>query len=378
MNLEEYNKKLAELKTKGLKLAQEGKLDEAEKVKAECEALAKSFEAEKAEAAEENAVTPQAVPKEMQNNTEVEEKRVMSYTAESAVYKTAYLKNLVGRDMNAEENDAYKLVNAETTTTAAPVMPTTMVNQIWDLIKENHAIVGDLNTLKTQTVLEVPVVKAISAGKGKKTAENTANDELTLTKAKVTLSGNDFTAFIDLSYAAMNMALPALESYIVTEIAATIGDAIADDAVTTITGAIASANSIAVTGTLKYANVAAAFGALKRVSSPVVYVTRSTLFNKLATLEDTAGHLIFVPDANTGAEAGRLLGATVKIEDSVGDDKILVGDGKRVINNIVTDVMVETDKDIKTHTITYSGYERSQCALVDDQSFALITITAGS
>ena len=81
--------------------------------------------------------------------------------------------------------------------------------------------------------------------------------------------------------------------------------------------------------------------------------------------------------ANEGVE-GYLLGAPVKIEDSVADDDILIGDPSKVTNNVITDILVETDKDIKAHMYIYSGYERSECALIDDKAFALLTVKASA
>lgn len=384
MTLKEYNEKMADLKAKGAALAKAGKLDEAKAVKAEIDQLTDTFEAEKVAKGEEDALQDDhTVPDAIQNKANLgeENKKMPKFTAGSVEYKNAYLKTLAGRvDLTADETEAFKQVNAATTESADPVMPTTMVNTIWDLITAEHSLVADFQTLRTGTVIEVPVYKSITAGKAKKVAENTAPDaEMAFDKEKVTLSGNDHAAYIDLSYATANMALDALESFITTHIADSLGDVLAEEALTMLTGdkGIATANKISVTGALKYANLAAAFGALKRASNVAVYVTRSVLYNKLATLEDTAGHLIFVPDATAGV-AGTLLGAPVKIEDAVGDAGILIGDGKRVINSVITDPMIETDRDIKTHTLTYSGYERSQAQLIDDKSFAYITISAAA
>ena len=75
---------------------------------------------------------------------------------------------------------------------------------------------------------------------------------------------------------------------------------------------------------------------------------------------------------------GTLLGAPVKIEDSLVDDEILIGDPKRIVSNVISDIMVETDKDIKVHKYIYSGYARMECALVDPESMALLTVKTSS
>lgn len=91
---------------------------------------------------------------------------------------------------------------------------------------------------------------------------------------------------------------------------------------------------------------------------------------------DTTGRPIFQPSAQPGAE-GVLLGATIKIEDAVADGVILVGDPKKFVYNMVQDIIVETDKDIKHHVYTYAGYARGEGSLIDDLAFAQLTPKAG-
>ena len=63
------------------------------------------------------------------------------------------------------------------------------------------------------------------------------------------------------------------------------------------------------------------------------------------------------------------------MEDAVADNKILVGDPKKVVFNMIEDIMLEKEKDIKNHVYTYSGYARGEGALIDDKAFAELTVT---
>jgi HK97 family phage major capsid protein len=90
-------------------------------------------------------------------------------------------------------------------------------------------------------------------------------------------------------------------------------------------------------------------------------------------MEDSQGRPIFQPNAQTGAE-GFCLGATVKVEDAVADGVLLIGDGSKVTYNMVQDIMIENDKDIKKHVTTYAGYARGEGALIDDTAFATLTV----
>lgn len=294
-----------------------------------------------------------------------------SYTAASPEYRSAFLKNLLGQELTREERAAFVATTANT----AAVLPTTMLNQIWDLVSTQHAIMGDITIYRTGTILEVVKHTAIAQGKAKKVAENAANDDEQNTFVKVTLSGNDFSKHVDITYAMSAMSMDALEQYLVNEIANSLGQAMAEDVVAQIGNDMNAANKVttAAVKTVTFAEIAQLFGKLKRVGNVVAYMTRATLYNYLVALSDASGKPIYQTNAQEGA-LGAILGATVKIEDAVADNVILVGDPGKVVYNMIQDVMIESDKDIKKHVITYSGYARGSGALIDDVAFAQLSV----
>ena len=310
-----------------------------------------------------------AVTRKFENK---EEKKTMEYNSASKEYRNAFLKNLVGSEMNVEERAAFTHTTANTT---AP-LPATMLNEIWDLVSKQHVIMGDIKTYRTGTILEVVKHTAIVAGKAAVTAQGVANaDDEQNTLVKVTLSGKDFSKHVVLSYAMATMSIDALEAYLVSEISSSLGDAMSDDTVATIKAGTAAANKVNSTGVkaVTYLELAKLFGLLKRVNGRTIYVNNATFYNYIVSIVDTAGRPIFQPTMQDGAQ-GVLLGAQVKIEESVADNEIFVGDPQRVVCNMVQDVLIEQDKDIKTHTNIYAGYARAESALLDDLSFAILTV----
>lgn len=295
-----------------------------------------------------------------------------AYNAASPEYRSAFLKNLLGEDLSKEERAAF----VHTTINTGNVLPTTMLNRIWDLVSTEHSIMGDITIYRTGTILEVVKHTAIAAGAAKTVAENAANDDEQNTFIKVTLSGKDFSKHVDISYAMERMSIDALEQYLTSEIARQLGAAMAADVVSQIGTDMASGNkkSSAKAATLTFAEVASAFGSLARVSNVVVYAKRSTIYNYLVGMVDTSGRPIFQTTAQQGA-AGSILGATIKVEDAVADNVLLIGDPSKVVYNMVQDVMIESDRDIKKHVTTYSGYARGQGALIDGSAFAQLTVT---
>lgn len=294
------------------------------------------------------------------------------YNAASPEYRSAFLKNLLGEDLSKEERAAF----VHTTTNSGNVLPTTMLNRIWDLVSTEHSIMGDITVYRTGTILEVVKHTAIAAGAAKVVAENAANDDEQNTFVKVTLSGKDFSKHVDISYAMERMSLDALEQYLTSEIARQLGAAMAADIVSQIGTDMAAGNkkTTAKAATVTFAEVAALFGSLQRVSNVVVYGKRSTIYTYLVGMVDASGRPVFQTTAQQGA-AGSLLGATIKVEDAVADNVLLIGDPSKVVYNMVQDIMIESDRDIKKHVTTYSGYARGQGALIDGSAFAQLTVT---
>lgn len=303
---------------------------------------------------------------------EKEERKAVEYDAASPEYRRAFMKNLLGEEMTAEERSAWVHTTANTTA----VLPTTMLNNIWDLVSSQHSIMGDITIYRTGTIIEVVKHTAIAQGDAATVNENAANDDEKNTFVKVTLSGNDFSKHVDVSYAMERMSIDALESYLTNEIANQIGAAMASDVITQIGTDMDSGNKVnsAANNEVTFKELAALFGKLERAQNVTVYAKRSTVYKYLVGMVDSNKRPVFQPNAQAGA-AGSIIGATIKIEDAVADNVILIGDPKNVVYNMVQDIMIESDRDIKKHVTTYSGYARGQGALIVPKSFAQLTVT---
>ena len=291
-----------------------------------------------------------------------------NFTLASEEYRSAFLKHLRGEDMTDIEKRAFTFL---TTNTTAP-LPEVMQNRIIDLIGEAHPIVADVYTMHSNTAITIPVAKAVTADAGK-TDEGAASKELQITFDNVNLSGEDYTANVKLSYKMRNMAIPAFEDYIVSQIAARLGAKLAADIVANIKSGMNPINTVS--GGVTYAGICSAFGLLKRVGTVVVYGTRMGVYNKLVGMVDANKRPIFQQAITAGA-AGALLGCTIKFEDALGDGELLIGDPKKYIQNVVAPTVIETDKDLDNHTVVYSGYTCQEGVLTDDKAFSLVTETA--
>ena len=289
----------------------------------------------------------------------------LSFTLASEEYRSAFLKNMRGEDMSDIERRAFTFL---TTNTTAP-LPTVLQNRIIDMIGEAHPIVADVYRMDSHTAISIPVAKSIAADAGA-TGEGAAASELEITFDNVNLAGDDYTANVKLSYKMMNMAIPAFENYLVTQISERLGAKLAGVIVTNIKAGMNAANKVA--SGVSYANICAGFGALKRVGTVVVYGTRETIFNKLVGMVDSNKRPIFQQPI-TATAAGALLGATIKYEDALGEGELLIGDAKKYLQNVVSPVIIESSKDLDNHTVVYSGYTCQEGVLTDDKAFALVS-----
>ena len=299
-----------------------------------------------------------------------------TYGVDSAEYRNAWLKNISGRKLDSVEqrilttgiagNESGEATSIEGQNL---LVPTQILDNIWNLVTGQHSIMDDITIYRTGTVIEI--IKHTSGSGAEITTEGNAPKEEENTFAKVTLAGKDFSKYVDLTYAMQNMSIKALQPYIENEIGEAIGEIIAQDVVDTIKNSVAAGNKI-VAASPTFSDITKAFGALKRASNVAIYATRSTIYNKLIGMVGTDKKPIF-QQYPTEKAVGTILGAPVKVEDAVADGTILIGDGKKFTFNMIQDIMIETDRDIKKHVTTHSGYARGEGALVDDTAFSVIS-----
>ena len=308
-----------------------------------------------------------------------ERKKKTMYELDSKEYRTAWCKEMLGMDLSEEERTAFTHTTGTTSgQTAGYAVPTTLLNKIWDLIDETHSILKDITIYRTGTILEVCKRTAIAAGDAATVSEGAApSSDENNTFAKVTLSGKDFAKDVEISYALGLMSIDGFEEFIVNEIADRLGAALAADVITQIgTDYYSTGNDLDVgtSGKIVWGDITNAFSVLKNAKNVVVYASRATIYKYIVGMVDTTGRPIFQASANEGIE-GYLLGCPVKVEDAITDDLVWFLDPKQVVGNMVQDIMVESDKDIKKHVIIYSGYARFQCSLLAPKAAAKLDVT---
>lgn len=304
---------------------------------------------------------------------EIEERKTMgkTYNAESVEYRNAFLKKLLGEEMNEVEKRAF----LHTTENTEAVIPTELQNKIYSTMEEAHPLLKDVQVLRTGAVISIVKHTAIVAGDAKVVAEGVANDDEENTFVNVTLSGKDFSKHVDFSYRLGKMSIPAFEQYLVKEISDRIGAAMTRDIVAQIKSDLAADNKIGATvpGTLALGDFLAGLSTLKGAGRVNVYANNATFYGAIASMEGAEGRLSFIPNYQDNI-SGQVLGKGIKEEDALAEGEVLILDPSQFVYNIVQDIMLERDRDIKKHVHTIAGFAIAEGTLTNDKAGALITV----
>lgn len=277
----------------------------------------------------------------------------------SEEYRSAFYANLRGE---ATEEQRSTLLTAGTDTIA---IPKALDDKIWDNIYTDHPILGDIDIKRTGVILEVTKHTKVKAGKAGKVEEGTAATLEDNEFVKVTLVGQDYAKTVELSYAAAKMSQGALEDYLATEVANSMGEALATDIFAKMkTDLGAAAVTVAKGKSLTFSDFCKAVGSVQRGTNLKVYASRAKKFEQIVGMVDTAGQPVF--------RDGCTLGYDVKEDAAAGDDIFIVDTSKFVLN-MVQDIMIENDRDIKTHKTIISGYARAEGCMRDAGAGAYVT-----
>lgn len=292
-------------------------------------------------------------------------------TAGSVEYRNAFLKRLIGEELNEVEKRAF----THTTANSDAVMPEELQNKIYSTMEEAHPLLRDVQVLRTGAVISIVKHVAIVAGDAAVVGEGVANVDEQNTFVNVSLSGKDFSKHVDFSYRLGKMSIPAFEQYLVKEIADRIGAAMTRDIVAQIKADLAVSNSIAAStpGTLQMSDILKGLGSLKSTGRVYVYANNATFYGSIASMTGAEGKLSFIPNYQD-AISGQLLGKGIKEEDALAEGELLILDPSQFIYNVVQDVMIERDRDIKTHVHTIAGFAIADGTLTNDKAGALITV----
>lgn len=285
-----------------------------------------------------DTIEPIKEEKPMENRT---------YAIDSAEYREAYLMNLQGKELNAEQRAAVS---------ASAAVPTQTLNQIFRYLEESPILSRiDLTHIPGNVVLPVEGNVAAAAWVAVGTASTDSADGIT----SISLGAHKLIKTLEITADIEAMAIDAFEAWIVAKLGEKM-EAALDNAVFNGTGTgqptgilttVATATGTFTKAKAKYSDLVAIIAALP--SGPARNATfampRQLFFSDVLGIEDSVGQPVVHADVESPAKYN-ILGYHVILDDNIPADNILFGDFKAYKMNLAKAPVISSDDSVAFRT----------------------------
>ena len=253
-------------------------------------------------------------------------------------YRSAFYKQLLGRQLEGREREVMgseavqkRAAAFNSSSNTAAVLPTSTLNEVIVKARDMGGILGEMRSFKMPSGIAIPV--ATPGANAAWHEEGATVEPDVLEPTTVRFDAHEILRVLSISAKVQVMSIPAFESYLSEELAASVRGTLEESVVTgtgegQALGIIpgvewSEANTVAYKGALTYGDIIAALAKLKRGYSAGAKLAcnQATLFTQLYGLVDDNARPLFVPDP-TEAGKGRVLGV---VDDYVPDGTILYG-----------------------------------------------------
>ena len=308
-------------------------------------------------------------------------------------YRTAFFKQLQGKQLNAMESRALNAVarleqRADAYGTSANnggVIPTQTLNEIIAKAGKAHGLFDEVRKLQVPAGVSVPVADPATPAKWNTEGANVDSEKPDTTPVK--FDGYELIKVFSVSAKVRTMAVDAFESYLTDELNNSVIEAIADAIVNGTgtnqpTGILGAITNKVTTKALTYADIVKAMGMLKGgyQANSVFAMSTATLYNNVYALTDGNKRPIFIQDAQADT-IGRVLGKPVVVDDHIADGTVIYGDFKDgYAVNMAGGISVEssTESSFKSGRVDYRALCVADAKPLIAEAFASITITPGA
>lgn len=277
-------------------------------------------------------------------------------------YRSAFLKNLQGKNMNEVEQRAL----TTGTSSAGAAVPTTTLNLIIQKLQQTSALFSQINVTYIPGNLALAVANAKNAASWKSEGDDgTPGDD---TVVKVNLAGYELIKLVEISAAADAMTIDAFETYIAGEIGRQLSIAVeyaivngdGDGEPTGIIPGITwnTTNSVTYVDSVDYDDIMDVMALLPTMyhQNACFCANRKTLFGQIRKIKDADGKPIFAYNAQDRA-AMTILGYPIILDDYIPDDTILFCDHSYYYMNFSKSPEISSDRSasFKSGKIVYRG-----------------------
>lgn len=283
----------------------------------------------------------------IENNEEENNMENRTFAIDSVEYREAYLMNLQGRELNAEQRAAV---------TATAAVPTQTLNQVFRYLEESPILSRiDMTYIPGNVVLPVESSVAAAAWVAVGAAATDSADALT----SISLGAHKLIKTLEITADIEAMAIDAFESWIVAKLGEKM-EAALDNAVFNGTGSnqptgilktVATATGSFTKAKAKYSDLVAIIAALPAgpAKNAVFAMPRKLFFTDVIGIEDQQGQPVVHADVESPAKYN-VLGYHVILDDNIPVDNILFGDFKAYKMNIAKAPVISSDDSVAFRT----------------------------
>lgn len=315
----------------------------------------------------------------------------------SAEYRSAFMKKLLGRKLNSFEEAAFNRAMNEqradafaTSANAAAVLPTQTLNEVISKAREMGGIMSVCRSFNVPSKIAIPVGTPLTAANWHN--EGAAVDSAAPSVATITFDGYEIMNVLSISVKVQTMSIAAFESYLVEELTNCVMACIANALVNGSgsaqgTGVLSgvtwednkNAFTFSKTGGLKYADVVKVVASLKRgYSNGACWaMNNATLYNLFYGMEDANGRPIFIADPKS-ENIGKILGFPVVVDDYIPAETVIFGNFNYMGYNMPEGITIEASREssFKKGLIDYRAMAIADCKPIVTEAFVKLTRAA--
>lgn len=308
---------------------------------------------------------------------------------ESAEYRSAFFKSLLGQELTQTEQAAFTRAQGEnraasfnSTTNSAAIIPTQTLNEVVRKARTMGGLMGVCRSFNMPSKIAIPV--GTPADKAAWHTEGTAVDGVQHIPTTVSFGAYEIIKIFSISVAARKMSISAFENYLTEELAACVMETIADSLVNGTgtsqgTGILNTAGTVSANYTAAgatYKDIVAVIPKLKRgyAAGAKWAMNNATLYNQIYGLVDSNKRPIFIADPKNES-IGKILGFEVVVDDNIPDGTMIFGNFQYMGYNMVDGIAVEvsTQSSFKSGLIDYRAMAVADTKCIVPEAFVIVT-----
>lgn len=282
-----------------------------------------------------------------------------AFTVASAEYRSAWLNQIRGKELNEIEKRAFTTAVGS----AGAVVPTTTTKKIIDKVVQYCPILDKIDLMKVKGGVTIPAEgTTIDAKKHAEGAIIVADPD---TLKNVALTGYEITKLVTISKSVETMSIDAFETWLVNKVARKVSDQVnavifngsgtgEAQGVNAIPWDTENSISVAKTGTLTEANVTAVVALMKGgyFANAEWYMSHTTFFADFHPLMNNSKNNV-VTETNG---AYRIMGKPINFDDRITPHEAILGDFFRgYAGNMPEDVNITSQFVVRENAYDFLG-----------------------